>query len=204
MEKNKKRINKKIRVNILLIIIIIFISSCSTYKYKVDSEKNETYNLLRLKVKYSDINNRYSGKILILKQNDSKKIFILNPLGRIYFKLLLRGENTTAIYVKKKKYWTGFFNEFIRKIWGISIEFDILYKIIVFGQTPDNKNNAYSAKIKTINDEDGKPEIIEIRKNNIYLRFKIIKNEMKKGKINFKTDMGKFYKTELNELFEKS
>jgi outer membrane biogenesis lipoprotein LolB len=155
-------------------------------------------------VKYSDINNRYSGKILILKQNNSKKIFILNPLGRIYFKLILNGENTTAIYVKKKKYWTGDFNEFIRKIWGISIGFDTLYKFIVFGQAPDNKNNAYSAKIKTINDEDGKPEIIEIKKNNIYLRFKIIKNEMKKGKINFKTDMNKFHKTELNKLFEKS
>ena len=87
---------------LLFFLLIIGYISCNTYKYKITPENKDTHRMIRLKINYQDSKNKYSGKVIVLKQKNNKKIFILNPLGRVHFKLILNGNSTTAIYVKKK------------------------------------------------------------------------------------------------------
>ena len=200
MEKNNK--TKLIKHYLLSFLLIISFISCSTYKYKIDPQKKDTHRMIRLKVHYYDGKNKHNGKVIVLKQNKKKKVFILNPLGRVHFKLILNREKTTAIYVKKNIYWDGIFLEFIDRFWGLNLSFEEFYEIIISGKIPDKIKNNDSIKINIIKRENIKPRLIEIRRKKIYLKFKVLKNREKSGRIDFKIDKTKLKRVTFNKLFD--
>jgi len=199
----KNTLAKTVKHYLLSFLLIIGFISCSTYKYKITPENNDIHRLIRLKINYKDSKNKYSGKVIVLKQNNNKKIFILNPLGRVHFKLILNGNITTAIYVKKKKYWTGTFKKFIQKLWSINLSFDEFYSIIISGKISDKlKDKSINIKINS-RDDNKTPKTIVFTRDNTYLKFKVLKNQEKSGKIDFHINKKLIKKVSLRELFEK-
>jgi len=187
---------------LLFFLLIIGYISCNTYKYKITPENKDTHRMIRLKINYQDSKNKYSGKVIVLKQKNNKKIFILNPLGRVHFKLILNGNSTTAIYVKKKKYWTGTFKEFIQKLWSINLSFDEFYNIIISGEISDKfKDKSINVIINM--DSNKLPKTIVFTKDKTYVKFKILINQEKSGKIDFHINKQLIKKVPLRELFEK-
>jgi len=199
LEKEKTR-NEKI-IFIPFLLVLLFIISCSNYKYKVIPKGKESYDYIKIKVNYKDRTNKYNGKILIIKKGLDKKLFLLDPIGRIQFKLILNDEITTAIFVKKKRYWYGKFIYFIGKIWGMRVRFDKFYKLLSTGEIPIEIKYGYSVEI--IKDKNNEPKTIIIKKKDIILKIKILKKAVKSGVIDFKMDLKKFKKANLNELFKK-
>ena len=206
MEKHKSQIKKKIIRNIIISACIIIFTSCSTYQYKITPETKGSHRMIRLKFNYSDKENKNkgSGKVIVIKKDENKKMFILGPpLGRIYFKLILNKEKTTAVYVKKKRYWEGNFQEFMERIWGVGLSFDDFYSIVVSGEIPEVVKSRKAVDISIKKAEKGTPETIEIRKNSIYLKLKVLKNQIKSGNIDFNIDKNKLKKSALENLFKK-
>ncbi len=203
MKKNTINIKVKlIKHYLLTFLLIIGFISCSTYKYKITPENKDTHRMIRLKINYKDSKNKYSGKVIVLKQNNNKKIFILNPLGRVHFKLILDGDTTTAIYVKKKKYWTGTFKGFIQKLWSINLSFDEFYDIIISGKISE-KLKEKSINIKINRDGNKTPKTIVFTKDKTYVKFKILKNQKKSGIIDFHINKKLLKNVSLRELFKK-
>jgi hypothetical protein len=186
---------------IIYLFVFVFITSCTTNKFLVIPDEKESYEYIRLKIKYKDSKNKYNGKVLIIKKKDNKKIFLLDPLGRVHFKLIINGEYTTAIYVKKRKYWQGDFLYFIKKIWGMKLDFDNFYNLLIKGIIPETiKNKYYTDIVKNTKDE---PKIVEIKDENLILRIKVLKRTKKTGIINFKTNLKKLKRVNLNGFISK-
>ncbi len=204
MEKIKDKTKIKILAKFLVsLFIIILYMSCSTYKYQISPKNDESHRMIRLKVNYKDNKNKNSAKVIVLLDSNNRKLFVLNPLGRVHFKLILAGESTTAVYIKKKRYWKGIFKNFIEKFWGIDLTFEELINVVLSGKVPDSVKQNKSIKITIIQNSDKSTKIIEIIRGRVSLKLKILKNKIIKGKVDFSIKKEKLEEVTLERMFEK-
>ncbi len=208
METNQETDEKK-RVGLqgILLLFTLLSLACSGSKVTVtpDTKSEKTnpnqYQQIRLKVQYRDQAQKYSGKITLNRQSEIKKIYFLDPLNQVIFKLLMSGEKTHAVNPRKRRFWQGHFHVFIQRYWNLRLQFEDFYQLIIAGTIPAHLKQRYHVKIER--NKSGIPETIQISRKDQWLRLTIRKNRMLDGRLDFLINQKHLSPVDIDQLFEK-
>ena len=158
------------------------------------------YNRVKMKVYYKNKKNKQSGKLLLKYDNNRTKMLLLSPLNQILFELIINREDILLINSKNNKYWQGNFNSFLKRVWNIDLEFKELRLLILEGIEPKNIVDDH-LKFKIEKDKDsGKPKIIRINGDNIFIKLKVINKKVRNGKLVFNKDLSKLHESDIDDV----
>lgn len=185
----------------ILIFALLTFQYCSSFKYDVTPDvEGSKYNRIKMKVYYNNKKNKKSGKLLLKYDNNKTKMLLLSPLNQVLLELIMKGENLLLINSKSKKYWRGNFNFFLKRVWNIDLGFRELRLLILEGIEPKNIVEEH-LKFKIEKDKDsGKPKIIRINDDNIFIKLKVINKRVRNGKLDFNKDLSKFHESDIDDV----
>lgn len=191
---------KKILSSIIIFLFLI-LQFCTTLKYEVIPDTKKTYNSVKAKIYFKNSDFRFSGKILLKFDNSRDKILFLSPMNQIYFKLIIKGEKTLFINLKKKKYWQGNFNILFKKMSKVNFEYNELKKLILKGDIPENKIKEHGLELSfSRNKISKKPEKIKITGREVLIRLKILDIRKRKGRISFIANLKNLKRTNIDDI----
>jgi len=185
----------------ILIFALLTFQYCSSFKYDVTPNvEGSQYSKVKIKVYYKNKKNKQSGKLLLKYDNNRTKMLLLSPLNQVLLELIMKGENLLLINSKSKKYWRGNFNSFLKRVWNIDLGFRELRLLILEGIEPKNIVEEH-LKFKIEKDKgSGKPKIIRINDDNIFIKLKVINKRVRNGKLDFNKDLSKFHESDIDDV----
>ena len=184
----------------MLAAVMVF-TSCLPKRYALDLDVPGFHQSIRLKFNLRNDNDKQHGKILLKFDALRAKILFLSPLNQIYFQLLVENTRSILINSRKKKYWLGDFNELIRKMWAIDLNFDDLKRLIQGGMIPEQKLDDAGLRLDLeTNQETGNPERIILRGDCVELELKILNQRRKKGAVQFYWETSRFDRAGLDQV----
>jgi hypothetical protein len=194
------RIAFTILINVMLAAVMLF-TSCLPKRYALDLDVPGFHQFIRLKFKLKNDNDKQHGKILMAFDVLRAKILFLSPLNQVYFQLLVEKDRSFLINTRKKKYWLGDFNELIRKMWAIDLNFDDLKRLIQRGTIPEQilADAGLQLNLETSRDT-GTPERIILRGDRVELELKILNQRRKKGAVQFYRETSRFDRSGLDQV----
>jgi len=153
-----------------------------------------------MKVYYKSKKNKQSGKLLLKYDNNRTKMLLLSPLNQVLLELIMKGENLLLINSKSKKYWKGDFKYFLKILWNIDLGFKELRLLILEGIEPKNIVDDH-LKFKIEKDKvSGKPKIIRINGDNIFIKLKVINKKVRNGKLDFNKDLSNLHESDIDDV----
>ena len=185
----------------ILIFALLTFQYCSSFKYDVTPDiGNFQYSRVKMKVYYKNKKNKQSGKLLLKYDNNRTKMLLLSPLNQILFELIINREDILLINSKNNKYWQGNFNSFLKRVWNIDLGFRELRLLILEGIEPENIVDDH-LKFKIEKDKgSGKPKIIRINGDNIFVKLKVINKRVRNGKLDFNKDLSKLHESDIDDV----
>lgn len=185
----------------ILIFALLTFQYCSSFKYDVTPNvEGSQYSKVKMKVYYKNKKNKQSGKLLLKYDNNRTKMLLLSPLNQVLLELIMKGENLLLINSKSKKYWRGNFNSFLKRVWNIDLGFRELRLLILEGIEPKNIVEEH-LEFKIEKDKgSGKPKIIRINDDNIFIKLKVINKRVRNGKLDFNKDLSKFHESDIDDV----
>ena len=185
----------------ILIFALLTFQYCSSFKYDVTPDIGDfQYSRVKMKVYYKNKKNKQSGKLLLKYDNNRTKMLLLSPLNQILFELIINREDILLINSKNNKYWQGNFNSFLKRVWNIDLGFRELRLLILEGIEPENIVDDH-LKFKIEKDKgSGKPKIIRINGDNIFVKLKVINKRVRNGKLDFNKDLSKLHESDIDDV----
>lgn len=175
--------------------------SCIPNRYRVNLDVPGFHHSIRLKFNLRNENEQQNGKILMKFDAQRAKILFLSPLNQVYFQLLVENNRSFLINSREKKYWQGDFNELIRKMWAIDLNFDDLKRLIQSGTIPRQKLNATGLQLDLVKHrENGTPKRITLRGDRVLLDLKILNKRQRKGTVQFYWNDSRFKRTDIDQV----
>lgn len=185
----------------ILIFALLTFQYCSSFKYDVTPDIGDfQYSRVKMKVYYKNKKNKQSGKLLLKYDNNRTKMLLLSPLNQVLLELIMSEENLLLINSKSKKYWKGDFKYFLKRVWNIDLGFRELRLLILEGIEPENIVDDH-LKFKIEKDKgSGKPKIIRINGDNIFVKLKVINKRVRNGKLDFNKDLSKLHESDIDDV----
>jgi len=186
---------------VLVLAGVMLHHSCIPNRYRVNLDVPGFHHSIRLKFNLRSDREQQNGKILMKFDALRAKILFLSPLNQVYFQLLVENNRSFLINSRKKKYWQGDFNELIRKMWAIDLNFDDLKRLIQLGTIPKQKLNDTGLQLDLVKHrETGTPKRITLRGDRVLLDLKILNQRQKKGTVQFYWKVSQFNRTDIDQV----
>lgn len=185
----------------ILIFSLLTFQYCSSFRYDITPDlEGYKYSRIKMKVYYKSKKNKQSGKLLLKYDNNRTKMLLLSPLNQVLLELIMKGENLLLINSKSKKYWKGDFKYFLKILWNVDLGFKELRLLILEGIEPKNIVDDH-LKFKIEKDKvSGKPKIIRINGDNIFIKLKVINKKVRNGKLDFNKDLSNLHESDIDDV----
>lgn len=186
----------------ILIITLLLTSFCSKISYKSTPGTGYSYyNSVLIRAKIIKSTQKDKVKILLKYNKNGDRLIFLGALNQVLFEILIHNSKTIIIISKKKKFWEGQFSQFMEKIWGINVDYPELKNLLLNKVIPEKTIAENSVKISIKKAEKKKiawKVLISDKKTE--LEFKVYSQKKQIGNINFKRDLSRYQKINLEEF----
>ncbi|MGE5340767.1 MAG: hypothetical protein ACM3SY_04720 [Candidatus Omnitrophota bacterium] len=193
---------------ILCLTVLVALTGCGITRYTrsdITPDQTHVYHSLTMKV---NVKNKETGERgtfkIILKYNDTgDKMLFLSPLNQIYGFLVIErdagqnGQHATLVHTKKKQYWKGPFQELLKELWGMDVDYQTFKTLVVEGKVADHELHE---KGITVNVEN--PDRIRIETAEMAVRLLLSNRETGQGVLNLQVDLTGMNPATLRSLIE--
>jgi hypothetical protein len=166
------------------LLILSFCLACAKPPIKYDPAVAGCFQSLSIKFNFSDSQGKQNGRCLWRFDDRNAKFIFFTPLNQIALELDVAGESALLLRPGKKLYWRGDFSTLLDRLWGIDLTLEDLKLLVVDGVIPEAKTKEKGiAVLLETGREDLSPRWVNIKRNDVDLTLKILKNETRPGTI---------------------
>lgn len=169
------------------LIGLLFIScclACAKPLITYDPAAGGCFQSMSIKFNFSDSQGRQNGRVVWRFDGLKAKFIFFTPLNQVALELDVAGESALLLRPGKKLYWRGDFSTLLDRLWGIDLTLEDLKQLIVDGVIPEAKIKERGIAVLLETSPEGlSPRWVNIKRNDVDLTLKILKNETRPGTI---------------------
>jgi hypothetical protein len=157
-----------------------------------------------MKFSFRDGETSQNGRVLWRFDAGSSKFIFFNALNQSGLELDVDGEHAVLVNFNAKSFWTGDFSYLLDRIWGINLPLAAWKELLLSGKVSRSllAENGIEASMDGVADHGG-PRHIRLRRDGAELVLRVLKNDLRPGRIVLVDYAGRYRAAELEDVLER-
>lgn len=188
---------------ILIIVAIAGFLSCQSRRPGLVPPSGPHFRSLSIKFSFHDPEARQNGRVSWRFDDSSSKFLFFNALNQSGMELDVAAEEAVLVDHGKKAFWRGDFCELLDRMWGIALTLSDLKSLLAEnGTMPDGLAGKGIAVTMERAAGGGALETVRLRRGAADLSLRILKDELRPGKIVLIDYAGRYQPRDLEGVLE--